>query len=142
MRSKNLLIGLSIGIAAIFGLASFVLKTDNVEQNAVKKASKVEILNSQNFDEGISQGIVVVDFWATWCRPCLIQAPILDELSTEIGDGVKIAKLDVDKNKAVASKFRVRSIPTIIIFKNGQAVERLVGVQQKNTLKSLIEKHK
>jgi thioredoxin 1 len=142
MRSKNLLIGLSIGVAAIIGLASFVFKTDNVEQNAVKKASKVEILNTQNFDESISQGIVVVDFWATWCRPCLIQAPILDELSTEIGDGVKIAKLDVDKNKAVASKYRVRSIPTIIIFKDSKPVERLVGVQQKSSLKSLIEKHK
>lgn len=142
MRSKNLLIGLSVGVAAIIGLASFVLKTDNIEQTEVKKASKVEVLNTQNFDEGISQGIVVVDFWATWCRPCLIQAPILDELSTEIGDGVKIAKLDVDKNKAVASKYRVRSIPTIIIFKDSKPVERLVGVQQKSSLKSLIEKHK
>ena len=142
MRSKNLLIGLSFGLAALIGLGSFVMNTDNAEQTAVKKASKVEVLNTQNFDETISKGIVVVDFWATWCRPCLIQAPILDELSNEISSDVKIAKLDVDKNKAIAAKFRVRSIPTIIIFKNGQAVERLVGVQQKSSLKSLIEKHK
>lgn len=142
MRKRKLKI-FGLAIAALFvslSLVSFVNQSNNALK-AEESNSKVEILNTNNFDDEISEGIVLVDFWATWCRPCRIQGPIVEDLADEVGEGVTIAKLDVDKNRAVSSKYRVRSIPTIIIFKDGKPVERLVGVQQKSKLKSLIKKH-
>lgn len=84
---------------------------------------------------------VLVDFWATWCGPCQTQGPIIDELAGEIGDKAVIAKLDVDENQDIAGNYGVMSIPTLLIFKNGEVVEQLVGVHQKEALLKLIEKH-
>ncbi|MBX7170265.1 MAG: thioredoxin [Pyrinomonadaceae bacterium] len=74
---------------------------------------------------------VLLDFWATWCPPCKMIAPTIDALAKELAGKVKIGKLDVDKNPRTASKFRVQSIPTLIIFKNGEEVDRIVGAQSK-----------
>ncbi len=98
-------------------------------------------LDTEGFDEAISQGLVLVDFWATWCPPCRIQNPILEELAQEVSDVATITKLDVDDHGSIASRFRVRSIPTLILFKDGEMVERYTGVQQKETLKAAIQKH-
>ncbi len=98
-------------------------------------------LDADGFDEVISEGIVLVDFWATWCPPCRIQNPILEELAIAVSDLATITKLDVDDHGSIASRFRVRSIPTLIIFKDGEIVERYTGVQQKETLKAAIHKH-
>ena len=98
-------------------------------------------LDSEGFDEAVSEGIVLVDFWATWCPPCRIQNPILEELAVAVSDVATITKLDVDDHGSVASRFQVRSIPTLILFKDGQIVERYTGVQQKETLKAAIHKH-
>lgn len=81
---------------------------------------------------------VLVDFWATWCKPCLMVAPVLEEIATEHADSVVVAKLDVDANGDTARQFDVRSIPTMILFRDGQPVERIVGAQSKaNILASL-----
>lgn len=77
---------------------------------------------------------VLVDFWATWCGPCKMIAPILDELATEHAGKLTIAKLDVDDNQGTAIKYQVMSIPTLILFKNGQPVERLLGFMPKEAL--------
>ena len=77
---------------------------------------------------------VLVDCWAAWCGPCRIVAPVLDELATEAGGRYRIAKLNVDENKRVPAQFRIQSIPTLLIFKNGQLVDRLVGAQPKQTI--------
>ena len=77
---------------------------------------------------------VLVDFFADWCGPCKMQGPIIDEVATEIGDKAKVGKIDIDKNQEIAQKYGVMSIPTLIIFKDGKEVEKMVGVQTKDDL--------
>ena len=88
-------------------------------------------LNAENFDETISSGKVLVDFWAGWCGPCRMLAPIIEELEAEVGDRAKIAKVDVEEESALAARFRVMSIPTVILFENGAEAKRFVGVSPK-----------
>ncbi|WP_059049487.1 thioredoxin [Paenibacillus senegalimassiliensis] len=99
-------------------------------------------VTDQSFNNEIEgQAPVLVDFWAPWCGPCKMIAPILEELSGEVGDAVKIAKLNVDDNPETASRFGVMSIPTLILFKDGQPVDKIVGLNSKDTLKNLLAKH-
>ena len=86
-----------------------------------------------------SPGLVMVDFWAVWCGPCQMVAPIVDELAVEYKDKVKVMKLNTDENPEVAGKYQVMSIPTILIFKNGQPVERLVGAVPKRKFKEVLD---
>ncbi len=105
-----------------------------------KKEGDVKILNSDSFDGFIKKGISVVDFWATWCAPCRVQGPIVEDLAKEMKK-VKFGKLDVDKNRKVAARFGIRGIPTLIIFKDGKVVEKVVGLHQKEDLKKIIGAH-
>jgi thioredoxin 1 len=86
-------------------------------------------------------GLAVVDFWATWCAPCRMVAPILDQLATEYSGKAKVTKLDVDTNIRTASRFNVRSIPTILFFKDGQLVDQIVGAVPKPRLEEVFKKH-
>jgi len=99
------------------------------------------MLNEQNFAEGISSGVVLVDFWAEWCGPCQMMLPILEELSTKMEWKAKIAKLNVDESPSIAAQFRIMSIPTLIVFKDGQPVEQLIGVQQADQLEAVLNKY-
>jgi len=95
-----------------------------------------------NFEETMKNNkLVFIDFWATWCGPCRALAPTIDEIAQEYSKQVLIGKLDVDKNPSVAEKLQVFSIPTLILFKNGQEVERLVGLCVKKNITALIDKH-
>ena len=92
-----------------------------------------------NFDSVIQDvRPVVVDFHALWCSPCKMQSPILKEVAAELGERVRVIKIDVDNNAQIASRYSVQSVPTIIIFKNGRAVWRQSGVVSKNQLKSVL----
>lgn len=101
-------------------------------------SDKITELDSSNFDSTVSGGSapVVVDFWAPWCGPCKAIAPILEELADELGDAVKICKVNVDNNSEVASKYEIRAIPTILIFKDGAVVDTVVGLTSKEDLKA------
>src|SRR2546430_12057805 len=97
-------------------------------------------LDESNFDREInSDKPILVDFWADWCGPCKLIAPILEELATEYGGKLRIGKLDVDDNPAVTGRFSVMSIPTLILFKDGDVATRLVGAKGKNQLRQEIE---
>ena len=95
-------------------------------------------LNNDNFDDVTSSGVVLVDSWAPWCGPCKMLTPILEKVKEDVGDSAVISKVNVDENPQLASKFGVRSIPTILIFKNGEIKETLVGLKQQAELTSLL----
>ena len=96
-------------------------------------------LMDQNFNSITKKGVSLVDFWAPWCAPCRIQGPIVNDLANEMHEKANICKMDVDLNKKTAAKFGIRSIPTIMIFKDGKMMKQLVGVKPKNTLIKEIE---
>ncbi|CAD2074816.1 Thioredoxin [Jeotgalicoccus aerolatus] len=98
-------------------------------------------VNDAGFKEEIGSGLTLVDFWAPWCGPCKMIAPILEELAPEVEGKANIAKLNVDDNQATASEYEVMSIPTLILFKDGEPVDKVVGFQPKEQLSALIEKH-
>ncbi len=87
------------------------------------------------------KGLAVVDFWAVWCGPCRMVAPILDQLATEYDGKVKITKLDVDANQKTAASFNVRSIPTLLFVKDGKVVDQVIGALPKAQLQTYFEKH-
>jgi thioredoxin 1 len=103
---------------------------------------KPTVVTDQTFEQEVlkSGTPVLVDFWATWCGPCRMVAPVLEEIASE-KDNVRIAKLDVDANPITAGRFGVRSIPTMILFKNGRETQRLVGYMPKEKLLQLLNPH-
>ena len=96
---------------------------------------KEDDFNTKVIEESDNK-LVIVDFWAPWCGPCKAITPVLNELAEELGDAVKICKVNIDSNSELASKYEIRAIPTILIFKDGQVVDTVVGLIEKNDLKA------
>ena len=106
-------------------------------------AANVQTFTDSNFEDSVSKpgSFVLVDFWAEWCGPCKRLAPTIDALATEYAGRVTIGKLNVDENPNTAVKFQIRGIPAVLLFKNGQVVESVIGLAPKEDLKKAIDKH-
>ncbi len=104
--------------------------------------ANIATLTRDNFQTEVlnSNVPVLVDFWAEWCGPCKMIAPVLDELATEMGASAKIGKVNIDDHQELASQFRISSIPTLLIFKGGQVVEQMVGARSKRDIKASLTK--
>jgi len=104
-------------------------------------SEKVQTFTDGNFDEVTKTGVVLVDFWAEWCGPCRRLAPTVDQLATDYDGRAVVGKLNVDDNPNVAARYQIRGIPTLLLFKNGQLAETVVGLAGKEDLARLIDRH-
>ena len=98
----------------------------------------IKHFSDDNFDDGVSQGVVLVDFYADWCNPCRMLAPVVEELAQEMSGKMVVAKVDTDQSVNVAAKFEVTSIPTLILFKDGEVVKRVVGLKDLDALRKMV----
>ncbi|WP_281164285.1 thioredoxin [Liquorilactobacillus sicerae] len=101
----------------------------------------VKELTDDTFETATSKGVSLTDFWATWCGPCRMQSPVVEQLDEEIGDKVSFGKVDVDQNTKVASEFGIMSIPTLLIKKDGQVVDTLIGYHPKEQIQAKLEQY-
>jgi len=137
MSTTFLIIGGLVVVFIIYMVYAY-RKMKNVP--AVTDSENIKKLNNKNYKLIIRQGTVLVDFWAPWCAPCKMMAPVLNEIAEKENDKVTIGKVNVDQQQELASKYKIRNIPTMILFHNGKEVTRLVGVKSKQAILKEIEK--
>ena len=125
--------GLIIAIVVVAAVAFLFIRAWHKMKNTpvVEDSHLIEQLTEQNFNNKIKKGVVMVDFWADWCMPCKMMAPILNEVAEAADGEAVIYKLNVDEQRQVAASYGIRNIPTIIVFRDGKEVERLVGMKTK-----------
>ena len=104
-------------------------------------SEKVKTFTDTDFDSSIKDGVVLVDFWAEWCGPCRMIGPSLEDIAKEMDGKLKVVKVNIDENPATPSRYNVRSIPTLLLFKNGELKETIVGLAGKDDLARVIDKH-
>jgi thioredoxin 1 len=106
-------------------------------------AAETLTFNDDNFDEEVTKlsGPILVDFWAAWCGPCKVVAPMLEQLAGEMNGQVHVAKVNIDENGDLVNRFGIRSIPTLLVFKDGKVVDQLIGAAPKEQIRRMLEKH-
>jgi thioredoxin 1 len=129
--STTLIVILGI-IVVVVGYFYFALR--RMKKIDVPASAKIKTLTGTNFKQQVKSGITLVDFWATWCMPCKMMVPVLNELAEELEGKVTVGKVDVDQNQSLAAEYKVRSIPTLVLLKNGKEINRFVGVKDKKFL--------
>jgi thioredoxin 1 len=131
MQTTMIVIGLLIpALVALFFIARSKMKNIPLVTNH----EKIITLTQQNFTHQTKNKVVLVDFWASWCAPCRMMAPVLNEVASELSDNLYVGKVDIEEHQSLAQKYMVRSIPTLILFKNGVEINRFVGVKAKDFL--------
>jgi thioredoxin 1 len=131
------LIGLSLIITFIF---KNIFSAKRLKRIDVEESENIVNLDEKNFQQTTKDTVALIDFWAEWCMPCKMMTPVLNEVANEVNGNVKICKINVDKQQSLASKFSVRSIPTLVLLKNGKEIDRFVGIKPKDFLLKQINK--
>jgi thioredoxin 1 len=123
-------------------LAGYVIfsyrKMKNIPE--VEKSEKIKDLTDKNFNHQLKGKVSLVDFWASWCMPCKMMAPVLNEIAERVGPEVQVCKVNVEQHQSLASKYAIRGIPTMLLFKNGKEINRFVGVKSREFLLDQINK--
>jgi len=138
MQTTLIITGIIISIlAALFLFARYRMKNIPV----VADNDKILTLTDKNFQHQTKNKLVLVDFWANWCAPCRMMAPVLNEVADELSGNSHIGKVNIEEYQSLAQKFQVRNIPTLILLKNGKEINRFVGVKSKDFLLEQIQKY-
>lgn len=131
-----ILLGILIMLAGIYFYRAFSMMKNTP---MVADHEKIITLTDKNFQHQTKDRLVLVDFWAAWCAPCRMMAPILNDLAGELSGNTHIGKVNIEEHQSLANKFNVRSIPTLVLFKNGKEIKRFVGVKSKDYLASQLK---
>jgi thioredoxin 1 len=136
MKRRSILMMVAVLVA---GMPTACTRHESGEgEGKATTSAPVQVLDESNFDAEIREGVVLVDFWAAWCGPCKMQAPIVEQVAGRVEGKAKVAKLDVDAAPKIAQRFGVRAIPTLIVFKNGKPERQFVGLTKADGLVSAI----
>lgn len=131
MQTTVIIIGtIVLIISVLFFLARAKMKNIPLVDNH----EKIVVLNDKNFQQQLKNKTVLVDFWASWCAPCRMMAPVLNEVAGETAGSNQVGKVDIEQYQSLAKQYNIRSIPTLILFKNGKEKERFVGIKSKEFL--------
>lgn len=139
MQTAFIVIGLLI--ASVFLLRFMAMKKVK-NTPLVADHKNVITLTDKNFQQQTKNRVVLVDFWAAWCAPCRMMAPVLNDVAADLSGNTHVGKVNIEEYQTLAQRFKVRSIPTLILFKNGSEVKRFVGIKSKDFLLKEIEKQK
>jgi len=138
MQTTLIITGIIISIlAALFLFARYRMKNIPV----IADSDKILTLTDKNFQHQTKNKLVLVDFWASWCAPCRMMAPVLNEVADELSGNSHIGKVNIEEYQSLAQKFQVRNIPTLILLKNGKEINRFVGMKSKDFLLEQIQKY-
>jgi len=138
MQTTLIITGIIISIlAALFLFARYRMKNIPI----VADSDKILTLTDKNFQHQTKNKLVLVDFWASWCAPCRMMAPVLNEVADELSGNSHIGKVNIEEYQSLAQKFQVRNIPTLILLKNGKEINRFVGMKSKDFLLEQIQKY-
>jgi len=137
MQTTLIVVGVLIATLILFRYLAMA-KIKNTPM--VADHANVLTLTEQNFQQQTKNKVVLVDFWATWCAPCRMMAPVLNDVASDLSGNSKVGKVNIEQFQSLAQKFRVRSIPTLILFKNGIEINRFVGIKSKEFLLKEIAK--
>jgi thioredoxin 1 len=131
MQTVLIVLGSLVGVFILLNVYAR-LKMKNTPQ--VDDHKDILTLSEKNFQQQTKGKVVLVDFWAAWCAPCRMMAPVLNDVAGELSGNQKVGKINIEQQKTLANQFKVRSIPTLILFKNGKEIKRFVGIKQKEFL--------